>query len=151
MITLSWHHDNIISYFFPAKLLTHWSFHRWNRFSGVIDPAEIVSAVSVTPWTAFQRCKWHRWNSNIINFLGEYEAICKTALGRESGPQVGLIDEKNRGSKISCNCSFKRFNPSHVLQHKNIFWNDTYIVQTINHFSRSFFQQILIIKNPFPT
>jgi hypothetical protein len=24
-------------------------------------------------------------NSNIVNFLGEYEAICKTALGRESG------------------------------------------------------------------
>jgi hypothetical protein len=47
------------------------------------------------------------WNSNIIDFLGEYESICETALGRESGPQVGLIDEKNRGSKISCNCPFK--------------------------------------------
>jgi hypothetical protein len=52
--------------------------------------------------------QWHRWNSNIIYFLGEYEAICETALSRESGPQVGLIDEKIRGSKISCNCPFKK-------------------------------------------
>jgi hypothetical protein len=42
-----------------------------------------------------------------VDFLGEYEAICKTALGRESGPEGGLIDEKNRGSKISCYCPFK--------------------------------------------
>jgi hypothetical protein len=29
---------------------------------------------------------WHCWNSNIIDFTGENEAICETALGRESGP-----------------------------------------------------------------
>jgi hypothetical protein len=105
-------------------------------FSGVIDTAEIVSVVSMkprkfeynrfsrrnsaknsvfnvpkkfftlpTPW--YQRYKWHRWNSNIIDFLGEYEAICETALGRESGPKGGLFDEKNRGSKIACYCPFK--------------------------------------------
>jgi hypothetical protein len=38
-------------------------------------------------------------NSNIIDFLGEYEAICETALGRESGLQLGLIGEKNVGRK----------------------------------------------------
>jgi hypothetical protein len=32
------------------------------------------------------------------DYLGEYDAILKT---------VKLIDEKNRGSKISCNCPFK--------------------------------------------
>jgi hypothetical protein len=29
-----------------------------------------------------------------IDFLGEYEAKCETAFGRESEPYVGLIDEK---------------------------------------------------------
>jgi hypothetical protein len=37
--------------------------------------AETVSAVSMTPL----KFEYNR-------FLGEYEAICKTALGRESGP-----------------------------------------------------------------
>jgi hypothetical protein len=55
-------------------------------FSGVNDTAEIVSAVSIALQKSFQRCQWHRWNSNIIDFLGEYEAIYETALGRESGP-----------------------------------------------------------------
>jgi hypothetical protein len=35
---------------------------------------------------------------NIIDFLGEYDAKCKTALGRESRP-LGLIDEKTEGRK----------------------------------------------------
>jgi hypothetical protein len=52
------------------------------------------------------RGQWPRWNSNVVDFLGEYEAICGTALGRESWPNVGLIDEKNRGSKISWHCPF---------------------------------------------
>jgi hypothetical protein len=34
-----------------------------------------------------------------MDFLGEYEAICKTALGRESGPWWGLFDEKSEGRK----------------------------------------------------
>jgi hypothetical protein len=44
------------------------------NFSGVIDTAETVAAVSMT-----------------VDFFGEYEAICETALGRESGPQLGSI------------------------------------------------------------
>jgi hypothetical protein len=28
------------------------------------------------------------------DYLGEYEAICETAIAHESGPYVGLIDEK---------------------------------------------------------
>jgi hypothetical protein len=36
-----------------------------------------------------------------LDFLGEYEAICETALARESRPYGGLFDEKTRGSKIS--------------------------------------------------
>jgi hypothetical protein len=52
----------------------HW--HRWNFrpdphscFLGVIDTAEIVSAVSLTPRKPIQRCQWHRWNrfSSIID------------------------------------------------------------------------------------
>jgi hypothetical protein len=37
-------------------------WHRWNDFRGVIDNAETISAVSLTPLTRFQRCQWHRWN-----------------------------------------------------------------------------------------
>jgi hypothetical protein len=48
-----------------------------------------VSAGSMTPGKRFPR-----GNSIIIDFLGEYEAICETPLGRESGPLVGLIDNK---------------------------------------------------------
>jgi hypothetical protein len=46
-------------------------------FNGVNDPAE-------TDFDDFRS-----------DYLGEYEAICETALARESGPWVGLIDEKN--------------------------------------------------------
>jgi hypothetical protein len=68
-------------------------------------PYEMVH-FAITMMKSFQRCHWH---SNIIDFPGEYEAICETALGRESGPYGGLFDEKNRGSKISCYCPFKQF------------------------------------------
>jgi hypothetical protein len=43
----------------------------------------------------------------IRSYLGEYEALCKTASARESGSMVRLFDEKNRGSKISWHCPFK--------------------------------------------
>jgi hypothetical protein len=69
----------------------------------------------------FQRCQWHRWNDfrGAIDtaetdfgdfrsdYLGEYDAICKTVLACQSETYMGLIDEKNRGSKISCYCPFK--------------------------------------------
>jgi hypothetical protein len=32
--------------------------------------------------------------NDYLDFIGENEAICKTALGRESGPWGGLFDEK---------------------------------------------------------
>jgi hypothetical protein len=34
-----------------------------------------------------------------LNYLGEYEAICETALARESGTEGGLFDGKNEGQK----------------------------------------------------
>jgi hypothetical protein len=73
----------------PLKPLPWCQWHRWNFrpdpyicFRGVIDTAEIVSSVSMTPlkppWSwnekyymdfnhkiffaEFQRCHWHRWN-----------------------------------------------------------------------------------------
>jgi hypothetical protein len=39
-----------------------------------------VSAVSLTPGNGFQPCYSHRWYSIIIDYLGEYEAICETVL-----------------------------------------------------------------------
>jgi L-lactate permease len=79
----------------------HW--HRRNNFSSVNDNAEmvdifcgwnpydilnlmimVVSAVTLLKW--FPRWHSHRWNSNNVNYLGEYEAICETVLACESGP-----------------------------------------------------------------
>jgi hypothetical protein len=37
----------------------------------------------------------------IVEYLREYEAICKKALTRVSGAQMELVDEKNQSSKIS--------------------------------------------------
>jgi hypothetical protein len=34
-----------------------------------------------------------------VEYLRQFEAICKKALTRESGAQVGLFDEKTRGRK----------------------------------------------------
>jgi hypothetical protein len=41
-----------------------------------------------------------------VEYLREFEAICKKALTRESGAQVGLFDEINQRSKISWHCPF---------------------------------------------
>jgi hypothetical protein len=40
-------------------------------------------------------------SNGYLEFLGDFEAVCETALGRESGPYGVLIDENIRGSKIS--------------------------------------------------
>jgi hypothetical protein len=66
---------------FPLKEEKEIVKSAWD-FNGVT----LISAVPFTPRKSFQRCQWHHWNSNIIDFLGEYESICETALGRESGP-----------------------------------------------------------------
>jgi hypothetical protein len=50
------------------------------------------------------------------SYLGEFEAELKNALARESGGRGVLFDEKNRGSKISWHCPFKREN---VLKMEN--------------------------------
>jgi hypothetical protein len=88
----------------PRKSFQRFHWHRWNSAKKFCSKCpyeifhfaiKIISAVSMTPLKPFQRCQLHhwnrfsgvnyRWNSNIIDFLGEYEAICETALGRESG------------------------------------------------------------------
>jgi hypothetical protein len=35
----------------------------------------------------------------MVEYLCEFEAICKKALTRESGAHVGLFDEKTKGRK----------------------------------------------------
>jgi hypothetical protein len=40
------------------------------------------------------------------DYLGEYKARYETVLACKSYIYLGLIDEKNRGSKISCNCPY---------------------------------------------
>jgi hypothetical protein len=61
----------------PRKPIQRCQWHRWNRFSSIIDTAETldliliaVSAVSLTPLKRFQRCQWHSWNSATKNFCG---------------------------------------------------------------------------------
>jgi hypothetical protein len=77
----------------PAETVSQGSLTRrksymkiFSRFCGVNDPRKTFSAGSLTPLKWFPRGHWPRWNSIKIDFLSEYEAICKTALGRESGP-----------------------------------------------------------------
>jgi hypothetical protein len=50
-------------------------------FHWVNDPTETISAWSMTPLKRIQRGHCPRCNSDIVDFLGEYEAICETALG----------------------------------------------------------------------
>jgi hypothetical protein len=82
-----------------------------NGFRGLIETAGLVSAVSLRPRDWFPRSHWDRrigfrglietagfdsavslrprdpnFANDYLDFLGENEAICKTALGRESGP-----------------------------------------------------------------
>jgi hypothetical protein len=68
-------------------------------FRGVNVKAEKISAWSMTLLKRFQQGNWPRWNSNIVDFLGEYDVKCETALSRESGPYVGLTWKKTEGRK----------------------------------------------------
>jgi hypothetical protein len=43
-----------------------------------------------------------------FEYLGEFITEFENILGYESGAQMGLIDEKNQRSKISCYCPFKK-------------------------------------------
>jgi hypothetical protein len=49
------------------------------RFRGLIETAKTDSAVSLRP-------RDPNFANDYLDFLGENEAISKTALGRESGP-----------------------------------------------------------------
>jgi hypothetical protein len=49
-----------------------------------------------------------------VEYLREFEAICKKALTCESGAQVGLFDEKNQKSKISGHCPFNQRATNHI-------------------------------------
>jgi hypothetical protein len=51
---------------------------------------EAASAVSLRPLK-------RTISNDYLEFLGDFEAICETALARESGPQGVLIDEKSEG------------------------------------------------------
>jgi hypothetical protein len=69
-----------------------------------------ISAWSMTPLKRFQRGHWQSWNSNIVDFLGEYEAIGETALGRESGtrgPWWGWLMKKSEGRKTRATVPFR--------------------------------------------
>jgi hypothetical protein len=82
--------------FWCLKYLWYFKFHDHGGFSGVIDTAETISAVSVTP---LKQLWGSGLNSNNVDYLGEFEAICETVLARESGAQGVLFDEKTEGRK----------------------------------------------------
>jgi hypothetical protein len=77
------------------------------KFGGSNSVVYVPMKFFTLPSHWFQRCQWHRWNSNMIDFLGEYEAICKKRLyGVNQGPRGDCLMKKNRWSKISCYCPF---------------------------------------------
>jgi hypothetical protein len=64
------------------------------------------------------------FSSNLIEFLREFESICKTVLAHESGDPGVRFNEKNRGSNISWHCPFK---PNSVFFNGRL-WILTYVV-----------------------
>jgi hypothetical protein len=61
------------------------------------------------PHFRFQRCQWHHWNrfwrlsKQLSRRIRCHMQNSFSLLIRD----MGLIDEKNRGSKITCYCPFK--------------------------------------------
>jgi hypothetical protein len=52
----------------------------------------------------------------VVEYLREFESICKTVLAHESGVPGVQFNEKNRGSKISWHCPFKGTIPMKVCE-----------------------------------
>jgi hypothetical protein len=89
-------------------------------FRGLIETAEAASEVTLKSRKPVPRPQWNRRirirglietaeatiPNEYLEFLGEFEGICETALVRQSGPLGALIDEKQR-SKISWHCPFR--------------------------------------------
>jgi hypothetical protein len=69
---------------------SHWSCQ--SRFDSLIETAEAAFAVSLRPLK-------QTISNDYLEFLGDFEAICETALARETGPLGMLIDEKTSGRK----------------------------------------------------
>jgi hypothetical protein len=86
--------------------------------SAHFSPSSIPKFVNHSLSCSCTYCLWTWWiiscrpalRSFRSDYLGDYEAICETALSRESGPyRWSWLMTKNLGSKISCNCPFKTF------------------------------------------
>jgi hypothetical protein len=95
----------------PLKPFHRCQWHRWNRFSGVIDTAETldliliaVSAVSLTPLKPFQWCHWYRGNrfSGVID-TAETTMILKFKIALGFQPQNLFFAEFKR-------CQWHRWN-----------------------------------------
>jgi hypothetical protein len=52
------------------------------------------------PWISsvilVRRSHWHRYPTDIVEYLREFEAVFEKVLNRELGAQMGFFDEKNR-------------------------------------------------------
>jgi hypothetical protein len=70
----------------PPKPLTRSHSYSGICFRCLIETSQAASLVSLI-------------SSDYLEFLGDFEDICKTALARESGPYGGLIDEKTECRK----------------------------------------------------
>jgi hypothetical protein len=58
-----------------------------------LKPQRLIRTVSLRPWNL-------NFAKEYLVYLGEYEAICKTALIHDSVPQRGLFDFKKREYKM---------------------------------------------------
>jgi hypothetical protein len=59
-----------------------------NKCKSRINYNETISVWPMPP------CNFFGWNLNTVNFLGDYEAICKMTLGREQHPRWGGLMKK---------------------------------------------------------
>ncbi len=55
----------------------------------------------------FRRCRWHRWQTFIREYLREFSKKFEMFLMGYSGARGTLIYEKNLKAKISCQTPFK--------------------------------------------
>jgi hypothetical protein len=71
-------------------------------------PNKIIKFFRLKIFFICNRCPRHRWSTLSCEYLREFSKKLETALIVYSGAWGKLIHEKNRKSKISWHCPFKR-------------------------------------------
>jgi hypothetical protein len=92
----------------PPKPLPRSHWNRRSRFRGLIDTKESTSAVSLKPRKQLPQSHLGRWRRQFQTIISwRFQSRMWNGFSPWIRALGGLIDEKNRGSKISWHCPFK--------------------------------------------